>query len=365
MATPPDAGPGSGPDTGPDDGSDTVRRARADAALAHPSPPVPPGTAPPAAWRSGDLARAALIALGVWLGLQLLWSVNALVFAVFLGVLFGVGVASGVDRLARLGLGRGLSSALIVFGTVGAIALVGVLVSPTLAAQGRELRRDLPEALDKLQTLINQREFGFLDPFLRTPADSAPPVDADSAARADSVAAAARQDSILAARRRRVPPRAPTVATLDSATLAALSQAIEDSLLARTPRNRAPDSGLFEPAAPFARPADSSNDSTAAVRGVLGDTTTPVTDIDVAAGARGAHAVPARQPAHGDARERGRPPSDVPARSCWRAASCRHRASPPAARCSRAGCRRGSRAPPGSFSRSSRARSRCWAGWCW
>jgi predicted PurR-regulated permease PerM len=227
-------------------------------------------------WKSGDFARGALIALAVWLALQLLWTANALVFVVFLGVLFGVAVASGVDVLERRGVRRGIGSALLVFGTVGVIALAGALLAPTLAAQSGELRRDVPEALDKLRALIDQRAFGFLDPFLRAPNDTA--TAPDSAQRATDSAVA---DSIARQRPRPTPP-APKLPELDTSALRAISKSIDDSLRARLPRIQSADSGLFDPAGPFAPSAartDSASD--ARVSGVLGDTLENPLGIDV------------------------------------------------------------------------------------
>lgn len=241
-------------------------------------------------WRSGQVARAALIVIGIWLGLLLLWSANLLVFVVFLGVLFGVAVAAGVDRLEHIGIRRGILSAALVFGTVGIIGLCFALLFPTLSVQARELRRDLPEAVGKVQAFVNKQEFGFLDPFLRSPADS---VSTDSSAAADSLADSVRADSArrAAARQRQTVPPPPPMP--DSSALAAMEQisrAIDDSLRVRAPRARAPDSGLFQPAAPLRDRRDSLAADTARVvpTGVLGDTalSTPELDLDAQLEAR-------------------------------------------------------------------------------
>ncbi len=243
-----------------------------------------------ATWRSGQVARAALIVIGIWLGLMLLWSANLLVFVVFLGVLFGVAVAAGVDRLEHIGIRRGILSAALVFGTVGIIGLCFTLLFPTLSVQARELRRDLPEAVGKVQAFVNKQEFGFLDPFLRSPADS---ISTDSSAARDSLADSARADSArrAAARQRQAVPPPPPMP--DSSALAAMEQisrAIDDSLRLRAPRARAPDSGLFRPAAPLRDRRDSLAADTARVvpAGVLGDTalSTPELDLDAQLEAR-------------------------------------------------------------------------------
>ncbi len=247
--------------------------AGAPSAAQPPDPPPGHNQGPPSGfqWKTGQIAKAAITVIGIWLGLLLLWSANLLVFVVFLGVLFGVAVARGVDGMAKFGVRRGVASALLVFGTVGILALCFALIFPTLSAQAGEIRRQLPEALDKVQSFVNKREFGFLDHFLRTPADSTQ-IDSTDAA-VDSVATAAVADSI---RRRPAPRPQPALPPLaDSSALAAMasiSQAIDDTLRTRSPRARAPDSGLFQPAAPFRDARDSTiADSVATPVGVLGE----------------------------------------------------------------------------------------------
>ncbi len=234
--------------------------------------------------RSGQVARAALIVIGVWLGLLLLWKANLLVFVVFLGILFGVAVASGVDWISRFGIRRGVASALLVFGTVGLFALVFSLLFPTLSVQAREIRRELPAALDKIQALVDKSEFGFLDPFLRAPTDSL----TDSAAQSDST-----PDTTAAAPRPRpseprplAPP--PMLDSAAEATLAEISRAISDTLNARGPRPRSPDSGLFRPAAPFLDTRDTLFTDSVGRTGVLGDTAvlSPQVDLDAELEAR-------------------------------------------------------------------------------
>lgn len=134
-------------------------------------------------WRTGDLARAAVVILAVWFALQLLWSVSSLVFLVFLATLFGLAVGRGADYLERFRIRRGIGSALIVFGSLGAI--IGVLswTAPTLIEQGKELQRQVPDALHKLQTWVDQKQGGLLGTLIQ----SATPA-ADSTAATPEVA---------------------------------------------------------------------------------------------------------------------------------------------------------------------------------
>jgi predicted PurR-regulated permease PerM len=105
-------------------------------------------------WRTRDVARATVIVLGIYLLGQLLWFANSLVFVVFLGVLFGLAVASAVDRLERFKIRRGIASALIVFGTLGALGGVGALIAPTLTSQFGVLRQQIPTAINRAERWV-------------------------------------------------------------------------------------------------------------------------------------------------------------------------------------------------------------------
>jgi predicted PurR-regulated permease PerM len=150
------------------------------------------------------------VVLAVWFGVQLLWATSSLVFLVFLATLFGLAVAQGVDRLERLGVRRGVASALLVFGTVGAIGGVLGVSAPTLVREARVLETEVPAALGKLQGWVAAHQDGWVGQLLPgAPATDrgAPRGLADSAAVAgDSVAIAG--DSVAGAGRVRGTPAA-------------------------------------------------------------------------------------------------------------------------------------------------------------
>lgn len=50
-------------------------------------------------WYSRDVLRVAALVVGLLVALWFLWTVRAVVCLAFLGVLFGLALASGVDRL--------------------------------------------------------------------------------------------------------------------------------------------------------------------------------------------------------------------------------------------------------------------------
>ncbi len=121
----------------------------------------------PLYWRAGDVARAVLISLAIWFGLQLFWKVNSLVFVVFLATLFGLAVARGVDYLERYNIRRGVGSALIVFGTLGVIGGGLAWTAPTLIQQGQELQREFPAALQQVQNWVDSKRGGLWGTLLK------------------------------------------------------------------------------------------------------------------------------------------------------------------------------------------------------
>ena len=88
------------------------------------------------------MLRAAGAVIAMYLLIQLLWVAQTVFLTAFLGVLFGLAVSAGVDRVrARVRLPRGLIAAVIVLGSAGAIVEFFVLSGPVLATQSREPQR--------------------------------------------------------------------------------------------------------------------------------------------------------------------------------------------------------------------------------
>jgi len=111
-------------------------------------------------WRSRDVVRAAGLVLAMYLALRLLWFANALFLVTFLGLLFGIAVSAGADRLERLRIPRGVGAALIVLSFFGLLIGFGAWLAPTLRSQGAELRQKLPQAVDRVEQWVNQRQSG-------------------------------------------------------------------------------------------------------------------------------------------------------------------------------------------------------------
>jgi predicted PurR-regulated permease PerM len=111
-------------------------------------------------WRSRDVVRASGLVLAIYLALRLLWFANALFLVTFLGILFAIAVSAGADRLQRLRVPRGAAAALIVLAFFGLLGLFGAWLAPTLRSQGAELRQKLPEAVERVEQWLNERQSG-------------------------------------------------------------------------------------------------------------------------------------------------------------------------------------------------------------
>ncbi len=210
------------PSAVPDTGGASARRA-ADVPLSGPVA-TRPLTGPPLGvrerrdrvhgWRSRDVGRAAAIVFGIYVLGQLVWFANSLLFVVFLGVLFGLAVAAIVDKLERFKIRRGVASALVVLGALGAIGGVSAFVAPTLTDQIGTLRQQLPAALDKVDAWVNSHQGSIIASLLRSQA--APPGSAAAAADTKGGTAAAGAATNAAAR-----PGTPTSTAATAANAAA------------------------------------------------------------------------------------------------------------------------------------------------
>jgi predicted PurR-regulated permease PerM len=111
-------------------------------------------------WQSRDILRGGALLLGLWIVLKLIWFAHPLLLTVFLGVLFGLAVEGGVDRLQRFRIPRGIGASLIVIAFFALLFGLGAWMAPTLREQARELRTRLPQAIDKVEEWFNRRRQG-------------------------------------------------------------------------------------------------------------------------------------------------------------------------------------------------------------
>jgi predicted PurR-regulated permease PerM len=168
-----------------------------------PAPPEPPtGTERrdrTVGWHSKDIARAAGLVIGLYLLLQLLWFAQHLVLVAFLGVLFGLAVEAGVDRLEKYRIPRGLGAAMIVIAFFGMLVGVGAMIAPTIREQSGVLRTRIPEAVDRAEEWFKRRQAGLLGVFERGGAAADTSAGAAAGPTAAAGAGASRVDTVVVA----------------------------------------------------------------------------------------------------------------------------------------------------------------------
>ncbi|HWB43773.1 MAG TPA: AI-2E family transporter [Gemmatimonadales bacterium] len=114
-------------------------------------------------WPTRDILRAAVVVAAVYVALRLLWVGRSVFLIGFFGVLLGIVLSGGVDRLQRLRIPRGIGAMLIVLLGFGALTGLGLLVAPQISTQVGELREQIPRALDGAERWIQQRAGGVSD----------------------------------------------------------------------------------------------------------------------------------------------------------------------------------------------------------
>jgi predicted PurR-regulated permease PerM len=115
-----------------------------------------------AGFRSADILRTAALVIAMYLLVRLIWFANPLFLTAFLGILFGLAVSAGVDILARWRVPRGIGAALVVMSFFGLLVGFGAWMAPTIHRQGIELRRRMPDAIDRVEAWVNSRRDGVI-----------------------------------------------------------------------------------------------------------------------------------------------------------------------------------------------------------
>jgi len=111
-------------------------------------------------WKTRDILRTLAIIAGVYITLQVLWVGRSIVLLTFLGVLFGVALARGVDWLERRRVPRGVGAVLLVLAFFGVLAGLGAVTAPSISGQVQELKTQLPQAVGKIQRWVKDRQQG-------------------------------------------------------------------------------------------------------------------------------------------------------------------------------------------------------------
>lgn len=145
-------------------------------------------------WRTRDIARGTIVVLAVYALCRLMYAAHTLIFVAFLGLLLGLAVSSGVDRLERWRVPRALGAGLIVVGAVALLAGMGAWTGPTIRTQSRDLRERLPDALARLDHWIGKQQGGLIGSVLPSQPDSTE-LAPESSQNADNIAAIVRQGS--------------------------------------------------------------------------------------------------------------------------------------------------------------------------
>jgi predicted PurR-regulated permease PerM len=109
---------------------------------------------------SGGTARGRMVYVGVGLAFALLlasyllYQITVVVLVLLLTMLFSVIISAPVDYLERWGVGRGLSTLVVLGGLVFILGITGAALVPVIGAQARELAETLPVLLENGQHLI-------------------------------------------------------------------------------------------------------------------------------------------------------------------------------------------------------------------
>ena len=111
-------------------------------------------------WTTRDILRTLAIIVGVYITLQVLWVGRPIVLLTFLGVLFGIALARGVDWLEKRRVPRGVGAVLLVLAFFGALTGLGALSAPSISGQLNELKTQLPQAVGKIQRWVKERQHG-------------------------------------------------------------------------------------------------------------------------------------------------------------------------------------------------------------
>src|SRR6266550_2952019 len=109
-----------------------------------------------------DIVRVLSIIFGFYILIRLVWVAHPVLFLFFLGVLFGLPLAQGVDWLEKRRVPRAIGVAIILAAFLGLLAGAGAWMAPILRAQSRELQVRLPEAMDKFDAWLGHRAGGVL-----------------------------------------------------------------------------------------------------------------------------------------------------------------------------------------------------------
>lgn len=100
----------------------------------------------------GFVARATLVVIGLWAFASLIWLGRDILFVAFFGVLVALFLSIFVDPLERWGVPRPIAAVAVLFAFVGLLCVAFLLLWPTLQAQFSVIGRELPQAVEGLES---------------------------------------------------------------------------------------------------------------------------------------------------------------------------------------------------------------------
>lgn len=134
-----------------------------------PGSPARPAATPPRrtpyapAWRSSEVLRVTAIVVGVYLTLQVLWLGRTVLLIAFLGVLLGLALSAGVDRLQRFRVPRGVGAPLILLTVLASLLGLGFLTAPKVTSQLKDVRDKVPQVIEGVEKWVSQRAGGVVE----------------------------------------------------------------------------------------------------------------------------------------------------------------------------------------------------------
>ncbi|HEY7480028.1 MAG TPA: AI-2E family transporter [Gemmatimonadales bacterium] len=135
-------------------------------------------------WRTRDILRAAALVAAIYMALKLMWVGRSVLLIGFFGVLLGIVLAAGVDRLERFRIPRVVGAVLILLVFGGSMTGLGLLIAPQIGRQVGELQQQIPRVLDGVERWVQQRAGGvaeMMQPAQGQTGQRSPPAESRSA----------------------------------------------------------------------------------------------------------------------------------------------------------------------------------------
>lgn len=107
--------------------------------------------------RAGEVMKICALVAGFFSALIVFWMARSLFLTLFLGLLFGLVLSAAVDWVERWRIRRGIALMLVLLVFFAAMTGLYFWIAPSIGSQLSEIGRELPRAVDKLESWINRR----------------------------------------------------------------------------------------------------------------------------------------------------------------------------------------------------------------